>query len=435
MGLRERVRDPGLPARAGEPHLAPLAPDRLLELVTACMVRPGAEAPRSARWDYARWKPGVSMTATYALAYADGSEEIVVGKRYADGKERTLRDRPGRASLEERIDALCPRLLPRVVRVEEGLFLFTVPADRVLRGLPLFLDVKKLASTITRAGIAPAGTVRRRKTALTLLRYKPERRAVYKIDLRLRTEDKRRVALAGRVLPPAGAERVAAARAALQAAGAGALVPPLAGQNLAQGYLLEPWLELVTFEPDAFGHAREAAAVLARLHALEPPAELRPPRGASTSDLSKLFRVDARLGRLAGPRRAAPVPAGARRAFCHGDFHPDQVARLGEGGSWCLLDLDLLHAGDPTRDLACWIADWVIESGRDAAEGARTLLDGYRAAGGAVPDERHLWALVATELVDRAASTVRRLEEGAVERALTALETARALAPRASGGR
>ncbi len=51
------------------------------------------------------------------------------------------------------------------------------PVDRVLRGLPVLLDRRKLGQLVTRLGIAPAGSVKKRKTEYELLRYKPERRA------------------------------------------------------------------------------------------------------------------------------------------------------------------------------------------------------------------------------------------------------------------
>jgi hypothetical protein len=419
MPLRARERDPELTAKAGEGHLRPPEPAELLELVAAHLARPGAPALESATWDYARWKPGVSISAVYTVRFADGTSESVVAKRYADGKERSLTFRPRN---EEHLEELCERLRPRALLPERSLALWVPPADRVLRGLPVLLDRKKLGNLVTRSGIAPPGSVKRRKTQYTLLRYKPERRAVYRLDLRLRGEGKPKLALAARALAPAEAKRVVARRLALEAAGGRELVPPLAAANLRQGFLLEPWLALETYSGSDFGHERAAGESLARLHALAPPAELGNVPLGLPDDLDRLFSVDATLAALP---RASPHPAPQARVFCHGDFHPDQVARRADG-PWLLLDLDCLAAGDPASDLANWIADWIVEHERvDLAAASEELLATYRAAGGRVPERAHLHAHVAAELVNRAGSALRRLERGAVAIAAFALRAAR----------
>jgi Ser/Thr protein kinase RdoA (MazF antagonist) len=199
----------------------------------------------------------------------------------------------------------------------------------------------------------------------------------------------------------------------------------VAGTNLRQGFLLEPWLELTSFAPDSFAHAHEAGAQLARLHALAPPADLRPAVTGIPGDIAGLLAVD---GALRAFPRARPHPAPERLVFCHGDFHPDQVVRLADG-RWLLMDLDLLGAGDPSFDLACWAADWIVERARVDLEAAlEALLAGYRAAGGVAPARERLAAFTAAELTCRAASTLRRLERGGVEKAGFALEAARLLA-------
>src|SRR5262245_20949039 len=112
MGLRERERDPELPALAGEANLRPPSVEEVLELASAHLARPDAPALSAGRWDYARWKPGVSITSVYTLRFEDGVEQPVVAKRYVDGKERTL---PARPRGEEQLEELCPRLKPRAL--------------------------------------------------------------------------------------------------------------------------------------------------------------------------------------------------------------------------------------------------------------------------------------------------------------------------------
>jgi aminoglycoside phosphotransferase (APT) family kinase protein len=158
------------------------------------------------------------------------------------------------------------------------------------------------------------------------------------------------------------------------------------------------------------------------MHALVVPPDLRAVSAGLPPDLDELLAVDATLVRLP---RARPHPAPERRVFCHGDFHPDQVAKRADG-HWILMDLDLLGAGDPAFDLACWIADWIVEHERaDLEAAAAPLLDGYRAEGGTPPPSARLAAFTAAELVCRAGSTLRRLERGAVAKARFALEAAR----------
>jgi aminoglycoside phosphotransferase (APT) family kinase protein len=423
MALRERERDPELPALAGQAQLRPPGVAEVVELVTRHLSRPGQPEVQGARWDYARWKPGVSITTVFTLTFADGGEEPVVVKRYVDGKERTLSFRPRN---EEQLEELCVRLKPRALLAERALSLWVPPADRVLRGLPVLLDRRKLGHLVTRARLAPAGSVKKRKTEYQLLRYKPERRAVYRLGLRLRTEERSKLALAARALPPVEAARVIAARTAFEERGGRELAPPLAATNLRQGFLLEPWLALETFGGGEFGHARAAGELLARLHALPAPVELRELVLGLPDDLDELFAVDAELEKLP---RAAPHPAPRARVFCHGDFHPDQVVRR-EDGTWLLMDLDCLAAGDPAADLANWIADFLVEEQRiDFAAASDELLSAYRAAGGSPPERAQLQTHVAAELVNRAGSALRRLEKGAIAKARFALEAARRIGP------
>lgn len=422
MALRAYDRDPALPALAGQGHLCPPSADELCALVTQHLLQPGAPAVTGARWDYARWKPGVSISSVFMLRFADGVEEPVVAKRYVDGKDRTITFRPRN---EENLGELAVRLKPRALLAERSLSLWIPPADRVLRGLPVLLDKKKLGNSLPRLGILPSGLVKRRKTEYTLLRYKPERRAVYRVDLRLRSEEQKRMALAARALPPPEAARVIESRELLSAAGGAELALPLAGTNLRQGFMLEPWLELEGLADDTFAHAHAAGAQLARLHALTAPTELRKLPTGLPNDLDELFAVDAELARLA---RAPSHPAPKTRVFCHGDFHPDQVLRRKDGG-WLLMDLDCLAAGDPAADLANWIADWIMAQERVAFdEPAAALLDGYCSTGATPPARAHIVAHVAAELVNRAGATLRRLEQGAIPKARFALTASTELA-------
>ncbi len=151
--------------------------------------------------------------------------------------------------------------------------------------------------------------------------------------------------------------------------------------------------------------------------------------GNEPEDQRSLFAIDPELERAYSARPR--IDTTAVRAWCHGDFHPDQVAYERRSGRPWLLDLDRLHAGDPVRDLASWIADHLDEDPQATfEEAAGPLVEPYLGAHGVSIDPRRLALLAADELVLRAAAAIRRLESGALEHARASLESARRLAAR-----
>lgn len=415
-GLRAHVRDRELPARRGEPDLCPPEDAEVRRLVQRHLVGDGGPEVRSARWDYARWKPGVSVTSAHAVELADGSRVTVACKRYRGDKVRHLAERAPDAPASVREGWTADRHeLP-----DQGLALWTPEGDRAL-GLAPLLSSRRVASVFREHGLLDPDLVRKRRTTFHLLRYKPERRAVLRLDLVLRDAARSRHSLAYRVLPKDGAARLIVRRRALEAAGGSDLAPPLAGAHGPYGLLAEPWLDLrPPATPDGPDGARAVGGLLARLHALPVPDALPRHRPAPLDRLAGLLGGP-RWTDLSWPAPATPV------TWIHGDLHPDQWAH-GPAGP-LLLDLDALAVGDPALDLASWVADALVareDQGLEAA--AAPLLEAYASAGGRPPGSPHLARLVACELVRRAAGQVRRLQQGALERAALLVERARALA-------
>ncbi len=416
-GLRPRERDAALPARAGEPRLAAPGVEEIARGFREALAPEGAPFVTRVEWTYARWKPGVSITCAYALALEDGTSVVVAAKRYVDGKDRLL---AARAAAGDGPGG--PRR--RAWFEDAQLVLWTPAGDRELAGL----DERKLARAAEGAGLVPVRAIRRRRLERALLRYKPERRAVLRLDLCLRDAEPDRLRILARVHPRERAGEIAESRRALRELGGEEFVPAFLGADTEAGILFEAWLEVDAAAPGTFGHAREAGRLLASLHRLPvDPEALR--TESEVDDLAPLFAIDPALERAVAGLPA--LPTGGPYAWRHGDFHPDQIARERRTGRPRLLDLDRVGVGDPLRDLASWIADHLDEDPGTSFEAAAfPLLECYEESGGLEVDPRRLELLVADELVLRGAAAIRRLQAGAVEHARRALEHAREIARR-----
>ncbi len=427
IGLREYVRDLALPGRLGEPDLVVPPEEVLLDSVRRVLELPGGPRAERARCTFARWKPGTSITAGFVVGLSNGEEHHVTWKRYRGDKARSIAAsfRPDRYA-SANLDAL----QPNGVDLEGNAVLYAFPVDRILPGLARVLDMRRTSHQVDRARLFEPWIVRRRASRVHVLRYKPERRAVLRLELKLRDggEGRARREVIARVLPPRHAARTVAARHAFEAAG-DLPIPRLLLAEAHSGILFEEFLTLGAPGEDEFAEVAGAGELLARLHALPAPEDAEPVPGPARSDW--LDRVPG-LGERA--RRVPAAVPGRGATWIHGDFHPDQVVRGADGDTVHLLDLDELRVGDPVDDLASWAAD-EIAFGVAAPSGAgEALLDAYAAAGGRPPTPAVFNARVADALVRRAEAALRRCEAGAIERAEHLVECALELCSKASRG-
>ena len=416
-GLRGWERERSWPERAGDAGLVPPGEDELLALVCRHALRDGAASPLAATWVYARWKPGVSICAAYELAF-DGSPEplLVVLKRYADDKARELAERP---EPEPREDSGSP-LRGSVVLPEQRSHLWTEWSDRALPGLGRLLDMRRTKRLLAEQGVFAPLQLRSHRSGLTRLRYRPERRAVLRLDAALRGSEGCALTerLGVRALTPDTAARVARRRRAL-----GHLpgLPDLLAAEERTGLLFEQWFDGLAALHDPVSAEPAAGQVLAALHAAPAPSEAREVDGPEPT--RALLGWDPALaGLLSRARAGFGATAAGPSCWVHGDFHLDQLARSGDGRAPLLLDLDALAPGEAGDDLASWIADRLADEPQlgfgDAACG---LLEAYEQAGGRTPRFPRLRELVVRALVDRAEGCLRRLERDAVDRAAALL--------------
>ncbi|MBI5431625.1 MAG: hypothetical protein HZA52_02215 [Planctomycetes bacterium] len=410
-GLAEWTRDARLPAEFGETELAPPTESELVALANEHLFR---GAVRAARWSFARWKPRVALCAAYDVEFDDGATGIVVAKRYLGDKARSLAARRREEDRE----------LHEAVLPDERLHLWAFPADRELPGAVRVLELHRTAKVLRELDTLGDWVLRWQSSSVERLRYKPERRAVLRIDWVVREGSKEgpksRLPMGARCLPLSEIERVLRARAAAERAGLGAFAPRFLGGEARTGTLFEAWLDVAPLARDAFARTAQAGELLARLASLDAV-------GAPLAHVSRLDGVRDFL-ELSGPGREVlqRVASPERRVtgWVHGDFHPDQLA-LDRDGHGRLLDLDALGRGDPADDCASWLADRLAaDPSADFDAVARDLCS----PAGLAHELDRVRAHTAEELALRAAAALRRLEAGGRARADALCERALELA-------
>lgn len=420
-GLLEHPRDLTLPARAGEPGLAPPDAARFAaEVLPRLLSDVAGSAAARCELVYARWKPGVATTAAYRVEHA-GATHHAVWRVHAGGKWSAAdADAIGRGRFGDDVEGL-------VFDVDErsGRLAFLFPADPDLPGAVRAFDVGRFARWFEGTAIRPGRRVRRKHVVFHLLRYRPASRAVLHARVKLEDQDgaKERIELGTRVLAGDRAAGVLARRRAFEGAiGSCGPFPRLLGGEERVGLVHEEWLDVSVRASSDHSDAERVFAALARLHRL-PLAHgaglARAVAGAGDETRAWFAPWPELAGHVSPPTRLEAS------AWTHGDFNPDCIATERATGALRLLDADSLAIGDPCVDVAEFVAGALDAESCGLGQVLADFENGYDLARRATPAE--LVPHVARALERRAAAALRRLEVGALEHAARLLERARKL--------
>lgn len=324
---------------------------------------------------YLRYKPGVSCTASF-MHPKTGAMAVFA---YARDRYKIVRERQEWARQ------------PSITFLDE-ICIVVVPArlDRELTALRRYFNPERRPKYLRRVLGRREGFC---KGDLTLLRYKPGRRFVARIDWKGRPRAALKVT-----------NRHDFNRALIGATGAAAHGgSPLLGASSHLQALLTGWVRGRHICPEALGCApdladiEEVGAALARLHAasFRPAASIsltddRVAMAAMAEDLDTLdkalSRNAARIGARIGARLANLECA---QTLVHGDFSADQVVLTKKKP--VILDWDQAAFGDPGRDLGVFRArlDAQAQDGQltqtEADALGATLGEGYAQVASAVP--------------------------------------------------
>jgi aminoglycoside phosphotransferase (APT) family kinase protein len=325
---------------------------------------------------YLRYKPGTSCTA----AFVDPERGPMAAYAYTPERYAEVRRRE-----EWRADT-------DVVMLDEAC-IAVIPArlDRKLKALRRFGDDAHRAKVLRRligrgSGISEGD--------FDILRYKPGRRLVVRLDVKGR--------------PRAALKVIGAAdynQALIGAVGAAAQGGArLLGCDAGRGVLVTSWIAGDPLCPAATGRApartmvAETGAALAKLHAatfrpaakvtradeLDALGDVEPAMSALHADLGR------EAGRLAGMIASRLETSDYATTLIHGDFSADQVVHSGKRP--IILDWDRAARGDPASDFGTFLArlDAQVADGvltPDDAEAINmALVDGYGAAAGRLPE-------------------------------------------------
>ncbi|MEZ4416591.1 MAG: aminoglycoside phosphotransferase family protein [Gemmatimonadota bacterium] len=281
-----------------------------------------------------------------------------------------------------------------------GILLVSFPMDRGLRHLHRALRPKWIRRWLEPAGLLPGAEgagLSSEASRVVVVSYRPERRAVLRLDPVFENSGSRGPSLFLRMhADPSGADRAVACEHALAAAGLdaprplGRPRPDLAVESGCSG------VPVGSAAVTNLQLMRALGRLLARVHAIEPPAALEDLPIDTVPDQARrcaadLERVHPGLGAwaLSCVECLGPAPGSSERVLLHGDLHLGQV--LIDGARLTLVDWDRGCAGDPAYDLGTLAAHLYYAHGRRVDPAFQEVVHGYRDAGRHVDEEKLRW--------------------------------------------
>ena len=417
--LKQYQRDLELSVRLGDPTLRLPDQARLLEWVADSLCPPGAPTPSSAELMFARWKPGTAILGSWRVRFSDNSQRFINWKSYAGNKTRAL------GSSMRVDDAMLNAVSPLAAYAylpEHSGHLTCFPMDRILRVAARVLDMRRLGRMLDASGIWTGKVMRRQASSIELLRLKPEHRAVFRLDAKLKNDRQEpRVpagtcTLAVRALSPKKALRVVSNRQS----GPSGIFPDLLFFDREQGVLFEDWIAGDPVAWNDFSQAASSARLLLQLH--QPTPFDLPLKHSRFGALELLSRIPM-LRHIVDKIPVLKQTPGTH--WIHADFHADQLIR--QGRNLRLLDADCVRPGAPEEDFASWVADRVQNDPElDTESAMQPLMEGYSARAAGLNLEL-IAKLTSEQLIQRAAACLRRLQVDAELNAARMLERARAI--------
>ncbi len=380
---------------------------------------------------YIRHKPGETTIIAYRLLLPGGGQSWAyatwchhrVRAEAIHNKALSLRPRPSVSG-------------PGLCRLDSHTVLHALPNDARLRRLRWYTTPRKLKRSLESLG-RPDDRVSGSASSVEILRYKPERRVVARVDLTTTSRTRR---LLVRYTTGSGANHLADVANHLINHGIDTPKPiaqleegRVSIDDFVDGRQLRDVSALGLVDASAL---TELAASVHRLHRTPPLAET--PRRSATDELRRCRHGLALLGSwypavahtaratIAELERRLP-PATDPSVTLHGDLHTKNI--LVDHGRVILVDLERVATGPAAIDLGFLAAHASALKLRQPNRAApvvdqiASVIDAYQTRAGPLPPGSLAWH-TAVGLVEQALLVVRHLEPGWPETSLALLAAA-----------
>jgi aminoglycoside phosphotransferase (APT) family kinase protein len=399
---------------------------------TALLVRAGLQVQQAVP-TYIRHKPGTGTIVAHRIDLGHGDTTWGYAHWFAD---------PARAEeIWRKAIALHPKPSPAgpgVVRLDPHTVCRLFPNDGALRRLRWWVEPRKLKRSLGSCA-EPGRRVSARGTRVQVLRYKPQRRVVLRVDLATGTRRRRLL-----VRYSARSDRGALSRFARHLHRHGVAVPTPIGQFEGGHVTVDSFVDGTALCSAALAGAAidagEIAAAISRFHG-SPPLEAK--RRSPFTDLSSaraglrtltsLHPASADVARsIAGALEHTMPEPDDSAVLLHGDLHGDNMLVSPDGVLF--VDLERISLGPAAADLGQLLGHATAVESHRAATSASLLdlalaaVDDYRRSGGSVDPGALAW-YTAIALTEQAVLSVRRLEPDWATRSIELLEAASAAAP------